>query len=192
VSTARGVVVVTVVVGVLVFALHRATRTDLTVRNHEFFTGMVYSKAAESFSPSAALPGGTTQQPLVAGVVPRGLLPLRYGPGTEEAQRAGRELASPYAPDDADALAGGRELYGTYCALCHDAGGNGQGPVVLHGMLPPPSLHAARATQMPDGEMFHVLTHGQGNMASYAGQLSRAERWQVILRVRQLQQENQQ
>jgi hypothetical protein len=36
--------------------------------------------------------------------------------------------------------------------------------------------------------MFHILTYGQGNMASYAGQLSVEDRWQVLLRVRELQQ----
>ena len=54
-------------------------------------------------------------------------------------------------------------------------------------MLPPPFLTAARATQMADGEMFHILTYGQGNMASYAAQLTREERWMVIRHVRSLQ-----
>jgi hypothetical protein len=42
---------------------------------------------------------------------------------------------------------------------------------------------------MKDGQMFHILTHGQGNMASYAGQLLSADRWQVILHIRSLQQQ---
>jgi len=191
-SGIRGYVIVAVVVAALVGGLSQVLRKDLTQRNVEIFTEMAYSKAAESFSASPVLPGGLTQQDLVDGVIPRGALPLRSGPGEEEALRAGRELASPFEPDDASALAAGRELYGIYCALCHDAGGNGQGPVVLHGMLPPPSLHAVRATQMADGQMFHVLTYGQGNMASYAAQMTREERWQVILYVRQLQKESQQ
>ena len=115
------------------------------------------------------------------------MLPLYFDAGPEEALRAGRELESPLDPGDAAALELGRGLYGIYCTVCHDAGGEGRGPVVLRGMLPPPSLHAARATQMRDGEMFHILTYGQGNMASYAAQLSRDERWRVILYVRQLQ-----
>ena len=56
-------------------------------------------------------------------------------------------------------------------------------------MLPPPSLHALRATQMPDGELFHVLTYGQGNMPAYAAQMTRDERWMVLLHVRDLQRE---
>jgi mono/diheme cytochrome c family protein len=188
----RGYLIVAVVVGAFISGLKLLSRRDLGQRNVEIFTEMVYSKAAESFTASPSLPGGVTQQQLVAGVVPRGPLPLRYGTGEEEAQRAGRELASPFAADDAAALATGRKLYGVYCVLCHDPGGNGQGTVVRHGMLPPPSLHAVRAAQMTDGQMFHILTYGQGNMASYAAQLTREERWQAILYVRKLQKESQQ
>jgi hypothetical protein len=35
--------------------------------------------------------------------------------------------------------------------------------------------------------MFHVLTYGQGAMASYAALLSRDDRWCVVLHVRSLQ-----
>ena len=41
--------------------------------------------------------------------------------------------------------------------------------------------------QMKDGQLFHILTHGQNNMASYASQLSREDRWNVIVYVRSLQ-----
>jgi len=192
VSGIRGYLIVAVVVGAFLAALNLLFQKDLSRRNIEIFTEMVYSEAAESFTASDSLPGGVTQQSLVAGVVPRGPLPLRYGAGEEEAQRAGRELANPFSADDAVALGKGRKLYGVYCVLCHDPGGNGQGTVVRHGMLPPPSMHAVRATQMADGQMFHVLTYGQGNMASYAAQLTREERWQAILYVRELQKESQQ
>ena len=40
---------------------------------------------------------------------------------------------------------------------------------------------------MKDGQLFHILTYGQNNMASYAGQISRDDRWNVIAYVRSLQ-----
>lgn len=187
-SGARGYVLIALLVGLLTLGLQALWRTDPTQRNLEIFTEMVYSKAAESFSENGVLPGGITQQPLVAGVVPRGELPLRYGPGTEEAQRMGRELANPLDPADGSHVDRGRELYGIYCTLCHGPGGDGQGKVTQRGVLPPPSLHSARARTLPDGELFHILTYGQGNMAAYAAQLSREERWQVVLHIRALQQ----
>jgi mono/diheme cytochrome c family protein len=193
VSNQRGYLLVLLVVLILSYTLHLVLRTDRGQRNLEIFTEMVYSQAYEPFSADALLPGGSTQQPLVPGVVPRGFRPFAFDGGTEEAQRAGRELASPLADLDPDAIAAvgksGRELYGIYCSVCHDAGGNGRGKVVEHGMPPPPSLHAVRATQMADGEMFHIVTLGQGNMGPFAAQLSEAQRWQVIQYVRQIQEE---
>jgi mono/diheme cytochrome c family protein len=40
---------------------------------------------------------------------------------------------------------------------------------------------------MKDGQIFHILTYGQNNMPSYAGQISRDDRWKVIAYVRSLQ-----
>jgi len=179
-----------IVVALILSSLYSAVTPDLDERNVELLTEMVYSKANESFSSSSVLPHGRTQQPLVEGVVVRGTPPFPYGPGMDEAARAGRELSNPFSSDDAAALEQGRELYGIYCALCHDPAGNGMGKVVQHGMLQPPSLHGARALNIKDGEIFHILTRGQGNMASYAAQLREDERWKVILYVRKLQEQN--
>ena len=139
---ARGFLIVAIVVILALSGLQYALRSNYKDRNYELFTEMVYSKAGESFTPSDVLPGRTTQQGLVPGVVPRGPLPLYYGTGEEEALRAGRELTNPFAADDAVALGRGRELFATYCTPCHGPGGNGDGVVVRRGMLPPPSLFA--------------------------------------------------
>ncbi|MFT5288668.1 MAG: mono/diheme cytochrome c family protein [Planctomycetota bacterium] len=182
--------IVAIAVMVMLFCLYAIVTPDLSERNVEFMTEMVYSKANESFSLDETMPNGRTQQDLVEGVVVRGSVPFVYAAGSEEALRAGAELANPFAADDALAMESGRGLYGVYCGLCHDPKGNGRGTVVDHGMNQPPSLHAVRAMGMKDGEMFHILTRGQGNMASYAAQMTREERWQVILYVRQLQEVN--
>jgi mono/diheme cytochrome c family protein len=186
-ASARGYIIVALIAAVFVMILNRFVSADLTQRNYEAFTEMVYSKAGEPFASNQAMPGGKTQQPIVEGTVVRGHMPLGFAAGADEALRAGRELVSPIAADDTAALERGAELYSVYCIVCHDAAGKGRGPVVMRGMLPPPSLTAARASDMADGEMFHILTFGQGNMASYAAQLGREERWQVISHVRALQ-----
>lgn len=187
-NNVRAYLVTALLVILFCVGLRAVIAGDTHQRNYRIFPDMVVSGTHESFD---AAPGGTSMLPLVDGVVPRGELPLRFGVGAEEAQRAGRELASPILqPTFVDQNAGAR-LYGIYCTICHDAGGNGQGSVVARGFLPPPSLHAARALAMADGEMFHILTYGQGNMASYASQMTREERWQVILHVRRLQEEMQ-
>ena len=164
-------------------------RPDPHVRNFEFFPDMARSPAAGSQSVNLALPGGLTSQPLPEGVVVRGAEPFHFGPGPEEAVRAGVELVNPLAAEPT-VRARGAELYRAFCTVCHGADGNGGGAVVQRGMLPPPSLLAARALQIADGELFHVLTRGQGAMASYALQLAPRERWQVIQHVRALQEES--
>jgi mono/diheme cytochrome c family protein len=40
---------------------------------------------------------------------------------------------------------------------------------------------------MRDGQMFHVISMGQGNMAAYASQVERQDRWKVIGYLRTLQ-----
>ena len=171
---------------VVLLAFGALLRSNPNQRNYEVFTEMAYSLANESMSRSEHLPGGTTQQPLALGVVVRGHMPFRYGPGPEEAQRAGRELANPYT-DEPEVLARGAEVYGIFCVACHAADGLGLGPVVQRGMLPPPSFMGARAKQIADGEIFHILTLGQGNMPSYAVQVPPEDRWKVIRYVRSLQ-----
>jgi len=40
---------------------------------------------------------------------------------------------------------------------------------------------------MREGQMYHVISLGQGNMASYASQVTRDDRWRAILHIRRLQ-----
>ncbi|MFQ5749509.1 MAG: c-type cytochrome [Planctomycetota bacterium] len=176
-------------VSLALVALAMASRGDVRKRNWEIFTEMVYSKANESFSASPDLPHGMTEQPLVPGVIPRDWNPFPYGKGPDEAERAGEELESPFEEDDQEAAQEGEQIFRTYCVVCHDLSGEGHGTVVQKGMVPPPSLLNTRAVLMEDGQMFHILTRGQGNLASYAPQLSPEERWKVILFVRTLQEE---
>jgi mono/diheme cytochrome c family protein len=167
---------------------------DLEVRNLEFFPDMSTSPALESqsFAPGSAegvpvFADGLGQQPLVAGVVPRGTLPFRYEKTDEEAQRAGRELTNPFAKDDAAALTRGAEVYRIHCVPCHDATGAGLGAAVMRGMQQPPPFKGANAMQMEDGRMFHLLTLGRGNMPPLQGRIDADDRWRAVLHVRALQ-----
>ena len=119
------------------------------------------------------------------GTIPHGGSAQPYGPGPEEAARAGRELTSPFAGRN-DKLPEAKRLYDTFCVVCHGSAGEGDGPII--GRFPnPPSLLSPRAKELPDGHLFHVVTFGQGLMAPYASQLDPTERWMVIRYVRWLQ-----
>lgn len=83
----------------------------------------------------------------------------------------------------------GQERYNIYCTPCHDASGNGQGIVIQRsqgGFPPPPLLSASTVKDMPDGQLFDVITHGVRNMPSYGAQIPAADRWAIVLWVRVL------
>jgi mono/diheme cytochrome c family protein len=97
------------------------------------------------------------------------------------------ELVNPVPAADAAAVERGRAVFASFCAVCHGAGGNGDGPVTRRGVPPPPSLFGENAMGMSDGRMYHIITSGQGNMAAYASQVERLDRWRIIRYIRSLQ-----
>lgn len=164
-----------------------AARRDPTQPNREPLPEMVRTPRYNAFAPNPNFADGKTLRPPVPGTIPRGYLPLHYTAAKEDALRAGEELQSPLASADAGAAQRGAFVFTNFCLECHGAAGRGDGPVTLRGFPAPPSLLAERALNMKDGQMFHVLTYGQGNMPPYAAQLSRQDRWKAILFVRSLQ-----
>ncbi len=82
----------------------------------------------------------------------------------------------------------GAKIFGVFCVSCHGPSGAGDGPVAKRGFPPPPPLPTGKSVPMKDGQLFHILTYGQGSMSSMAAQLKRGSRWDVINYVRSLQQ----
>lgn len=172
-----------------VSALVVAMQRDFTRPNYEFMPEMVHSPASAAFDANAIFADGKTLQPPPEGALAYGAERFHYGPGPEEAQRAGRELANPFAEDEnvAEHVARGRAVYRSFCFPCHGSGGGGDGPVAQRGYPPPPSLMAENARAMKDGQLFHVVTRGQGNMPPHAVQVAPDDRWKVALYIRSLQ-----
>jgi mono/diheme cytochrome c family protein len=166
-------------------ALVAACGADERRRGYEYMPDMARSLPYDTYAPNPVLPGGLTLQAPVRGTVSRGSRPLRYGPGAEEAARAGRELTSPVA-GDVDALAEGRALYEAFCLVCHGARGDGDGPLVPK--IPnPPAYTSNRVRAMAPGQLVHVMTFGSSRMPAYASQLSLDDRWKLAAYVGTLQ-----
>jgi mono/diheme cytochrome c family protein len=155
--------------------------------NMEFMPEMTRAISHESYGDHPGLPKSMVLQSPPDGTIARGQLPLHYQATPKDAERAGEELTNPFKLGDNRWQPRGAVVYANYCALCHGAGGAGDGPVSQRGVPPPPSLRADKARSMKDGQLFHIITYGQTNMASYAAQISPEDRWAVILHVRQLQ-----
>jgi mono/diheme cytochrome c family protein len=151
----------------------------------EYMPDMAASIPYDSFAPNPVTRSGSTLQPPVPGTVARGFLPLPYASTAEDAERAGRALHSPLPPGGASE-ADGRALYETFCLVCHGRSGEGDGPLVPK--IPnPPSYRSDVVRELPEGRLFHIITYGSGRMPSYAAQLSRTERWEVVRYVQTLQ-----
>ncbi len=155
--------------------------------NREFLPDMVHAVPHESFAAHEGMPKKMVLQAPPAGAIARGHLPLHYQATPKDAEKAGEELQSPFKPGDTRAVNRGVQVFANYCTPCHGSAGAGDGAVSQRGVPPPPSLLAEKAVKMKDGQMFHIITHGQANMASHAAQVEPNDRWAVILHIRQLQ-----
>lgn len=166
--------------------LNGTARRDFARPHLEFLPDMAHSVAYETFAPNPVFADGKTLQSPVPGTIARGHRPLHFDSTPEDAARASRELQNPFTQDDTEALSRGASLFASFCRTCHGTDGLGDGPVARHGFPPPPSLSAEHAVEMADGQIFHVITYGQGNMPPHAAQLTRDDRWKVILFLRSL------
>jgi len=168
-------------------SLNWVLRGDPDQRNFEVLPDMAKSVPYDAFSANPNFADGMTLRAPVPGTVIRGFMPLHYDATPEDAQRAGRELANPFASSDTKAIARGAAVYLTYCDICHGPAGKGDGTVAQRGFPAPPSLLTPKAQALADGQIFHLVTYGQKNMPPYAAQVSRDDRWKVVLHVRSLQ-----
>lgn len=166
-------------------------RREYILRNKEFLPGMLFSVPFESQSANPNFRDNKTLQLPAEHTIARGFLPVHYGATPEEALRAGGELHNPFRSEEEQHLERGAVVFTTFCTPCHGNSATGDGSVVKKGFPPPPSLFAEKAMIMNDGQMFHILTYGQGNMPSLASQISSDDRWNVILHIRSLQKQQQ-
>ena len=88
---------------------------------------------------------------------------------------------------DARMMERGRDRFTIYCQPCHGSVGDGNGITKQYGMGATPTYHDPRLRDMAEGEIFNTITHGKGNMQTYADKLLPEDRWAVILYVRALQ-----
>lgn len=160
-------------------------RRDMTQPNYILPTQMAYSPAYRTQSANPVLPHVMTLQPPVEGTLARDGHAFRYAATDADRVRAGRELSNPL-PNTAQTRQQGKRVFETFCAPCHGATGNGDGPLIPK-FPNPPSFHSKQAKSLRDGEMFHTITLGWRKMGSYASQTTWDERWAVVRYIRELQ-----
>lgn len=119
--------------------------------------------------------------------LPPGTVPVGFRPNPIPADQAANSavLKNPVPIND-QSMRYGKLMYETTCIVCHGDDGRGMGYIVPK-YPQPPDLTSARARDWTDGQIYHVISHGQGTMGSYKSQLKPEERWAVVNYVRALQ-----
>lgn len=126
-------------------------------------------------------------------VPPEGALSVGYVPypyTAAEGERAGEELVNPLEPT-LEVLEMGRKYYNIHCIVCHGATGIGDGLATLvhreAGMPVPPSLYSDKIrNEWKDGQIYHTIMVGQGNMWPYGQRIDEKHRWAIVHYVRAL------
>jgi mono/diheme cytochrome c family protein len=96
------------------------------------------------------------------------------------------EPASQPVPSNPDSIERGKVLFNINCYICHGVTGVGNGNLSGYFNPKPFDLTSAQVQNLPDSEIFLVITQGRGQMPSLSENLLPAERWDVVNYVRTL------
>lgn len=88
-----------------------------------------------------------------------------------------------FAATDSKAAAG-ENVFKSHCILCH--GTDATGNTTLGKQLKARNLHSAIVQKKTDAELKHVIAAGEGNMPTFAAQLSSAQIEELVAYIRQL------
>ena len=78
-----------------------------------------------------------------------------------------------------------RKMYGYDCAMCHGANGNGKGELAADMKLTLKDYtNAADLKDISDGEIFHVIKDGKGQMTGEGERVKTDEVWNMVILVR--------
>jgi mono/diheme cytochrome c family protein len=91
-------------------------------------------------------------------------------------------------PITATMLKRGQQRFTINCSPCHGQLGDGNGITRKIGaMLVVGNLHDKRMVEMPDGELFYVITNGRNQMGAYGANITIEDRWAIVAYLRALQ-----
>ncbi len=175
-------------------------------QNNVYMPDMAYSRAYETYAERDSLVFTTDESQRgskifynnmpVSGTIARGEeMPFAIAKdavGDTTNYFASKAVKNPIDSLSKDQLVEAERLYLINCGICHGKNLDGNGPLYKDGNGPYPAKPAALAsdikyTSMPEGQMYYSVTYGKNLMGSYASQLSRKQRWQVIYYIKQKQ-----
>lgn len=91
-------------------------------------------------------------------------------------------------PVTAELLKRGQQRFTINCSPCHGQQADGNGITKKIGaMAVVANLHDKRIVEMPDGEIFHVISNGRNLMGAYGANVVVQDRWAIVAYLRALQ-----
>jgi len=168
--------------------------------NDIYIPDMAYSRAYETYADHSNLAekGINYNNMPVTGTLARGEeMPFtiaKDAPGDTANYAVSKLVKSPVDSLTASEYKEAERLFLVNCGICHGPKLDGNGPLYKGGDGPYPAKPAqlvgdAKYEAMPEGQMFYSVEYGKNLMGSYASQLSRKQRWQIIryIKVKQAQ-----
>jgi len=164
-----------------------------------YMPDMAYSRAYESYADHSNLAEkgiNYNNRPVVGTISREEDMPFHIPmdkPGDTTNYTASKAVPNPYDTLSKTDMDEAERLYLINCGICHGDKLNGNGPLYKDGAGPYAAKPAAlvgdaKYEAMPAGQMFYSVAYGKNLMGSYASQLSRKQRWQVIAYIKAKQQ----
>lgn len=181
------------VVGLLGFRGTHSRKPSLYI-----FPDMEWQNKLRPQKPDNFFANGLSSQPHVPGTIPRGtpiltragrVFPYEDSPVNTGHITGGTNFVelNPM-PITAELMERGQQRFTINCSPCHGGLADGNGITKKIGaMLVVANLHEKRMVEMPDGEIFYVITNGRNNMGAYGPSITVEDRWAIIAYLRALQ-----
>ena len=129
----------------------------------------------------------------VPGTMARGDVPSYPLPSNDSGYAMAVNFKNPYgdAPLTDAQRKEAERLFLINCAICHGMNLDGNGPLWKGGDGPfpaaPRNLKDDYTKKLADGQIYHVIMYGKGQMGSYASQVHPEQRWWIIKYIREKQ-----
>lgn len=173
----------------LSFLVLSSCHLDKSKPNVELIQDMMETPAVKAQEYDESAPNHISARVPPEGTQPVGFTPYKYAKDYDGAVKQQNPLAGQMTEE---VLKVGMRYYETHCALCHGFKGEGglTGNTIGDKMnQKPPVLVNDKIRGWTDGQLYHVITMGQGLMGPYASHIPQKYRWQVVQYIRYLEQE---
>lgn len=155
-------------------------------KGREYFPDMAHSLAFETYTDNEVFEHNSSALQPVEGTIPREMIPYPYPNTFEGRELAGVNLQNPLKLS-AEILQQGQKQYEIFCINCHGTNGDGNGNLYTSKkyIVQPKSLITEQWKELPGGEMYHVITIGQGVMGAHGSQINPENRWKIVHYIQQ-------